>query len=147
LDDAGQEQMSRMAARLLGKPGSIINPTFREDPKLIGGFRIETDDTCYDSSVARGLKELNKSTVNGERVKYWISVGAQPTYTMHNLLITNKVISGKKVNVLPRKSPIKKEEVVVADTPKVETKEEATPKAEVAEVVEEAKAEESPKAE
>jgi F0F1-type ATP synthase delta subunit len=61
LDDAGQEQMSRMAARLLGKPGSIINPTFREDPKLIGGFRIETDDTCYDSSVARGLKELHKS--------------------------------------------------------------------------------------
>jgi small subunit ribosomal protein S16 len=117
-------------------------------------FRVVLTESQNSTKSGR-VKEIlgsydprfNKSTVNGERVKYWISVGAQPTDTMHNLLITNKVISGKKVNVLPRKSPIKKEEAVVADTPKVETKEEATPKAEVAEVVEEAKAEESPKAE
>ena len=46
-------------------------------------------------------------TLNDERVKYWISVGAKPTGSIHNLLITRGVISGKKVNVLPRKTPLK----------------------------------------
>ena len=44
-----------------------------------------------------------------DRVKHWISVGAQVTPTVHNLLITKGVIAGKKLNVLPRKSPVKKE--------------------------------------
>ena len=47
-----------------------------------------------------------------DRVKHWMSVGAQVTPTVKNLLISNGVISGKKVNVLPRKSPVKKEEEV-----------------------------------
>jgi len=47
--------------------------------------------------------------LNADRIKYWISMGAQPSDTLHNLLITKKIIEGKKRNVLPRKSPIKKE--------------------------------------
>lgn len=35
--------------------------------------------------------------VKGDRVKHWISKGAQPSPTVHNLLITNKVIEGKKL--------------------------------------------------
>lgn len=45
-----------------------------------------------------------------DRVKHWMSVGAQITPTVHNLLVSKKILEGKKVNVLPRKSPIKKEE-------------------------------------
>lgn len=45
-----------------------------------------------------------------DRVKHWMSVGAQVSPTVHNLLVTKGVISGKKVNVLPKKSPQKKEE-------------------------------------
>lgn len=44
-----------------------------------------------------------------DRVKYWIGVGAQASDTVHNLLISKNVIEGKKINVLSRKSPIKKE--------------------------------------
>src|ERR1700722_5300172 len=40
-------------------------------------------------------------TLNEDRVKYWISVGAQPSATMHNMLLGAGVISGKKINVLP----------------------------------------------
>src|SRR3984957_17898675 len=40
-------------------------------------------------------------TLDEARVKYWISVGAQPSATMHNMLIGAGVISGKKINVLP----------------------------------------------
>ena len=46
-------------------------------------------------------------TLNEERVKHWVSMGAQPTGSIHNLLITKGVITGKKVNVLPKKSPLK----------------------------------------
>lgn len=34
--------------------------------------------------------------VNVERVKYWISKGAQMSNTVNNLLIVNKIIEGKK---------------------------------------------------
>ena len=47
--------------------------------------------------------------LNGERIKHWISHGAQVSDTVHNLLIKENIIEGKKINVLPKKSPIKKE--------------------------------------
>lgn len=34
-----------------------------------------------------------------ERVKYWLSKGAEATKTVHNLFITHKIIEGKKLNV------------------------------------------------
>ncbi len=43
-----------------------------------------------------------------DRVKHWISVGAQPSDTVHNFLVTKGLIEGKKRNVLSRKSPTKK---------------------------------------
>ena len=76
-------------------------------------------------------------TLNEERVKYWIKMGAQPTDSIHNLLITKKVIEGKKINALPKKTPFKsaevKEEVKVTEqvavevTPEVETPVAETP--------------------
>ena len=49
-------------------------------------------------------------TLDAERVKEWIAKGAQPTDSIRNLLITKGILSGKKVNVLPKKTPIKSEE-------------------------------------
>lgn len=48
--------------------------------------------------------------VNGEKIKYWMGKGAQVSPTVWNLLISQKILSGKKINVLPKKSPPKKEE-------------------------------------
>ncbi len=45
-------------------------------------------------------KGVNK--IDAERVKYWISKGAQVSETVHNFLIDQKVLSGKKINVLPK---------------------------------------------
>ena len=50
-----------------------------------------------------------KSAINSERVLHWLSVGAQASITVHNMLIDRKIITGKKINKLPLKSPIKKE--------------------------------------
>jgi len=40
-----------------------------------------------------------------DRMKYWLGVGAKVSDTVHNFLVKEKVIEGKKINVLPRKSP------------------------------------------
>ena len=54
------------------------------------------------------------TALKADRIKYWISVGAQVSDTAHNLLLAQKVITGKKINVLPKKTVPKKEEIVAA---------------------------------
>ncbi len=49
-------------------------------------------------------------SLNAERIKHWISNGAQPSDTVHNLLVSQKVIDAKKRNVLPKKTVAKVEE-------------------------------------
>lgn len=39
-----------------------------------------------------------------ERIDHWISKGAKLSDTVHNFLVSKKVLSGKKINVLPKKS-------------------------------------------
>lgn len=41
--------------------------------------------------------------VNAERVKYWISKGAQVSDTVHNIFIAEKIIEGKKKDVSSKK--------------------------------------------
>lgn len=57
----------------------------------------------------------NVFSIDGERAKDWIKKGVQVSPTVHNLLITNKIIEGKKINVLPKKSPIIDEEKLKAE--------------------------------
>lgn len=38
-----------------------------------------------------------------DRIKHWIKNGAQISDTVHNFLVSQKVIEGKKKNVLPNK--------------------------------------------
>jgi len=40
-----------------------------------------------------------KKSLEKERILHWISKGAQPSDTVHNLLITEKIIEGKKIPV------------------------------------------------
>ena len=78
-------------------------------------------------------------TLDTERVKYWISVGAQPSPTVHNMLVSLGVIEGKKINVLPKyKEPVKEEVVAeaapaAAEEAAVEAPAEAAPAEEVKE--------------
>jgi small subunit ribosomal protein S16 len=61
--------------------------------EVLGSFNLMTDE----------------KTVNAERVKYWISKGAQPSGTLHNYFVHERIITGKKINVLPKRTPIKAE--------------------------------------
>ena len=39
---------------------------------------------------------INTAEIKGDRVKYWISVGAQVSDTVHNILVNKNIIEGKK---------------------------------------------------
>ena len=45
-----------------------------------------------------------------DRIKYWLGEGVIPTDVVYNLFVTNRIIEGEKKNVLPKKTPIQKEE-------------------------------------
>jgi small subunit ribosomal protein S16 len=120
-------------------------------------FRIVLTDSKNSTKSGRyaeilGSYDPRKATdqINAERAKYWISQGAEATGTVHNLLVTHKIIDAKKKNVLPKKRPIVKapepvvEAPVVAEAPVVEEAPAETPveEAPVAEVVAEAPVEE-----
>lgn len=53
--------------------------------------------------------KTKQTAIDGDAVKHWLSKGAQASGTVHNLLITKGIISGKKINVLGKKTPIVKE--------------------------------------
>lgn len=81
--------------------------------------------------------------VKGDRVKHWISKGAQPSPTMNNLLITNKIIEGDKVRATTKDLKVP-EPAAPAEGPKAKE----APAAEATEAsAEEPKAEEAPAAE
>lgn len=54
--------------------------------------------------------KLNHIQIDADKAKDWLTKGVQPSDTVHNILVGQKVIEGKKINVLPKKSPIVDEE-------------------------------------
>ena len=45
---------------------------------------------------------------NIDKTKTWLANGVQPSDTVHNFLVAQKLIEGTKKNVLPKKSPTTK---------------------------------------
>lgn len=94
--------------------------------------------------------KMNHVQLDADKAKVWLSKGVQPSDTVHNILVSQKVIDAKKLNVLPKKSPIVDEEAIKkAEEERVAAEEKAKAEAEAAaaaaapaeEVVEEASAE------
>ncbi len=57
-----------------------------------------------------------------DRIKHWISMGAKPTDSVHNLLVKAGIIEGKIKNVLPKKTPIIDEEAIAKAKEEAEAK-------------------------
>lgn len=83
-----------------------------------------------------------KSEIKKERALHWIKNGAQPSDTVHNLFITLKILTGKKIAVhkKPKKEEVKAAAAPVAAAPAAKPAEAAAPAAEAS------KAEAAPKA-
>ena len=104
-------------------------------------FKLVVTEKTNPPRAGRFLEELGyynpltkERSVNGERAKYWMSVGAKPSDTAHNLLVTEKVIEGEKIAVHAKAKkkedkaavlPERQGETPTEDTP-AETSEEGT---------------------
>lgn len=97
-------------------------------------FRLVLTDSKNSPKSGKFLEILgnfdarrgDKSEFKADRIKHWISNGAQVSDTVHNLLIDKKIIEGKKINKLPKKQAIVKEKTET-DSPKTSSpSEEAT---------------------
>jgi small subunit ribosomal protein S16 len=92
-------------------------------------FRIVVTDKKNPPRGGKFIENLGfvnpltkEKSVKGERVKYWMSVGAQPSDSVHNLLVEKKIIEGKKIAVHSRTS---KKKETTEEAPK--DKEASTP--------------------
>jgi small subunit ribosomal protein S16 len=93
--------------------------------KNIPTFRVVLTDSKNSTKSGKFLEVLGSfdprddksKIVDAERVKHWISKGAKLSGTLHNFLVHTKVIEGKKINVLPKKRPVKKEEAKKEEKP------------------------------
>jgi small subunit ribosomal protein S16 len=56
--------------------------------------------------------KMGKVEIDAQKVQHWLSHGVKPSVTLHNMLVTKKIIEGKKLNPLSRKSPIIDEEAL-----------------------------------
>jgi small subunit ribosomal protein S16 len=56
--------------------------------------------------------KLNHVQVDKAAATEWLSKGVQPSDTVHNILVGQKVLEARKINVLPKKSPIVDEEAL-----------------------------------
>ena len=84
--------------------------------KNIPVFRVVLTDSKNSTKSGRFLEVLGSydpvndvKEIKTDRVKELIKNGAQLSTTLHNHLVSKKVIEGKKKNALPRRTPIKKE--------------------------------------
>jgi small subunit ribosomal protein S16 len=83
-------------------------------------FRVVLTDSKNGPKSGKYLKNLGwydsrlendaKKQLDVEEIKKWMSKGAKLSLTLHNFLISAKVIEGKKLNALPKKTVQKKEE-------------------------------------
>lgn len=110
-------------------------------------FRVVVIDKRRSSKGGRAVEVLGyvdpltkRKSLKKERVLYWISKGAQPSATVHNLLVSEKIIEGAKINVT--KKPVRNASSSDAGGSKKSA--EAAKPAEVAASVETPKAGEGP---
>lgn len=130
-----------MLAIRLQRVGRKNDPSFRV---IVADSKLKPKTGNVLEVLGSYNARMGKPIINVERAKHWMSVGAKASGTVHNLLVDLKAVTGKKINVLGKKTPIVKEVAKVEEkTPVVaEAVAEAAP-----EVVAEVAVEETPKAE
>ena len=69
-------------------------------------FKVVVIDKRRSSKGGRAVEDLGyvdplkkRKSFKKERILYWISKGAKPSATVHNLLVSEKIIEGKKIRV------------------------------------------------
>lgn len=84
----------------------LVIRLFRTGKKNQPSFKIVVIEKKKSSVKSLYIEEVGfwnpltkEKVLKQERIKYWLSVGARPSSTVHNLLISEKIIEGKKIPV------------------------------------------------
>jgi small subunit ribosomal protein S16 len=79
-------------------------------------FRVVVTDSRFAAQSGKAIEVLgsynprfDNPTLKEDRIKEWIKKGAQVSDTVHNILVGVGIITEKKVNALPKKTPSAKE--------------------------------------
>lgn len=88
LQRVGRKNDSSFRVVLTDSKNSAKSGKFKE---IIGSYNPKSGEVLFKS----------------DRIKYWMDNGAQVSPTVHNFLVSQKLIEGKKKNVLSKKSPTK----------------------------------------
>jgi small subunit ribosomal protein S16 len=82
----------------------LVIRLFRTGKKNQPFFKIVVVDKRKSSTKGPYIEKVGfynpltkQKLLKQERIKYWLSVGAKPSATVHNLLISQKIIEGKKI--------------------------------------------------
>lgn len=121
----------------LTRVGKKKDPSFRV---IVVDSKKKVQTGNYLEMVGSYDPRVNRADLKADRIKHWMDNGAQVSDTVHNLLVSQKIIDAKKINVLPKKTVPKKEEEAAAP-------EAAAPEAAVAEIASEAPSEAAAEAE
>ncbi len=91
----------------LQRTGRVNNPAYRF---VLTESINATRSGKFQEILGNYDPKAGTITLKEDRVKHWIKMGAQPTGTVHNFLVDRGIISGKKKNVLPKKTKQAKKE-------------------------------------
>ncbi len=101
----------------------LVIRLFRTGKRNQPSFKIVVTDKRKSSTRGRSVEEVGfwnpitkEKALKQERIKYWLSVGAQPSATVFNLLVSAKIIEGKK-KIDVHKKPKKKAASAPAGAP------------------------------
>jgi len=74
-------------------------------------FRLVVTPHTHKAKTGKATEILGSYNVQkgdyqfkNDRIKYWLGVGAKPSPTVQNLLITQNVVSGEKVRTIKTKT-------------------------------------------
>lgn len=121
----------------LSRVGRKNDPSFRV---IVVESKRKPQPGNYLENVGTYDPRADRAVLKADRIKHWISQGATVSDTVHNLLVSQKIIDAKKINILPKfvapEAPAAPAEAAPAA--------EATPAAEVAEAPAQAEPEAAP---
>jgi len=131
--------MLMMRLQRIGRKNS---PTYRV---IITDKRESTKSNRFAEIVGTYEPKSGTIELKADRITHWLKMGVKASPTVHNMLVSKKIIEGKKINVLPKMKNRKVAEPVaevVAEPALEKVKEAPVATEEVAEVVAEAPADE-----
>lgn len=83
----------------LQRIGRKNDPSFRI---VVTDKRESVKSNRFADIVGTYQPKAGTIEIDGEKAKAWIAKGAKPSATVHNMLVTKKIIDAKKINVLPK---------------------------------------------